>query len=206
MKPLLLVLTSLSEFHQTQVAREFELAYVPDAAQRGALITQRGAAIRVVLTIGTVGLTAGEMAAMPQLELVCALGVGYEKIDVEHARSRGVALANGAGTNDDCVADHAMGLLIAVVRQIPAFDSACRNGVWRDALPMLPQLAHKRMGILGLGTIGAKIMMPFSPFLTERSNWRQAWNPATRVAVGRCAWISSTFPQLYRWNRPVAAR
>ena len=91
MKPLLLVLTFLSEFHQAQIAEQFEVAYAPDAGQRAALITQRGAAIRVVLTIGTVGLTAGEMAAMPQLELVCAQGVGYEKIDLEYARSHGIA-------------------------------------------------------------------------------------------------------------------
>jgi D-3-phosphoglycerate dehydrogenase len=67
------------------------------------------------------------------------------------------ALANGAGTNDDCVADHALGLLLATVRAIPHLDSACRRGVWRDAAPMRPQLARKRLGILGMGAIGCKI-------------------------------------------------
>ncbi|MBC7705092.1 MAG: hypothetical protein H7274_14265 [Rhodoferax sp.] len=142
---------------QTQIAEQFERASAPDAEQRAAVITQRGPAIRVVLTIGTVGLTCDEMAAMPPLELVCALGVGYENIDVAHARLHGIALANGGETSGDCVADHAIGLLIAAVRQIPAFDSACRNGIWRNALPSLPQLAHKRRGMLGLGTIEARI-------------------------------------------------
>ncbi len=157
MKPLVLVLIPLSDAHRAQIAEQFDLLYAPTAAERAQQIAARGAEVRAVLTIGTVGLTAAEMDAMPALELVCALGVGYELIDVAHARGRGIALANGAGTNDDCVADHAFGLLIAAVRRIPETDRACRAGVWRDALPTAPQLAHKRMGILGLGTIGRKI-------------------------------------------------
>ena len=78
-------------------------------------------------------------------------------IDTAHARSRGIVLANGAGTNDDCVADHALALLLATVRAIPQLDEACRQGVWRDALPMRPQVARKRLGIVDLGQIGAKI-------------------------------------------------
>ena len=74
-----------------------------------------------------------------------------------HARLHGIALANGAGTRTDCVADHAIGLLIAAMPQIPAFDTACRSGIWRDALPSLPQLAHQHMGMLGLGSIAARI-------------------------------------------------
>ena len=56
-------------------------------ARRSARIASDGPRIRAVLTIGTIGLTAAEIDAMPALELVCALGVGYENIDVEHARA-----------------------------------------------------------------------------------------------------------------------
>jgi lactate dehydrogenase-like 2-hydroxyacid dehydrogenase len=55
------------------------------------------------------------------------------------------------------VADHAFALLLATVRAIPQLDRACRGGVWRDGLPMSPKLAGKRLGILGLGTIGRQI-------------------------------------------------
>ena len=44
---------------------------------------------------------------MPRLSLVCALGAGYENIAVAHAKARGIAVGSGAGTDDDCVADHA---------------------------------------------------------------------------------------------------
>jgi lactate dehydrogenase-like 2-hydroxyacid dehydrogenase len=63
----------------------------------------------------------------------------------------------GPGTNDDCVADHAMALLMAAVRRVPQSDEALRQGAWRTALPVLPNFSGKKMGILGLGQIGGKI-------------------------------------------------
>lgn len=157
MKPVLLALPFLAEEHCSQLSESFELIYAPDAAQAAAAIAAHGARITAVLTIGSTGLNAQQIDALPQLSLVCALGAGYENIAVSHAKARGVVVATGAGTNDDCVADHAWGLLIAAVRGIPKLDGLTRQGVWRTALPLPPNVSHKRMGIVGLGTIGKKI-------------------------------------------------
>ena len=157
MKPLLLAITFISDAHRARIAEHFDLLYVPAAQDRPGILAQRGQEVRLVLTVGPVGLTAQEMDAMPRLELVCALGAGYENIDVAHARTRGITVANGAGTNEDSVADHAIGLLLAVVRAIPVNDKACRAGVWRTALPLPGQVAHGRLGIRGMGAIGMKL-------------------------------------------------
>src|SRR5256885_442165 len=50
-----------------------------------------------------------------------------------------------------------LALLLAGMRGIVPLDAACRQGVWRDALPMRPKPSGKRLGILGLGTIGRQI-------------------------------------------------
>ena len=157
MKPLLLVMNPMSRTALEAIAARFELLVAPDDAQRAATIAARGAELDAVLTIGSVGLTAAEIDAMPRLTLVCVLGAGFENVAVDHARARGIVVATGAGTNDDCVADHAMALLLAVVRAVPRFDRACRAGVWRSALPVQPNVSHKRLGIIGLGAIGRKI-------------------------------------------------
>ena len=157
MKPVLLAITFLSEEHRAQLARSCELIYAPDAAQCTAAIAAHGATVQAVLTIGSIGLRADQMQALPRLSLVSALGAGFENIDVAYAKAHGIAVANGAGTNDDCVADHAWGLLLAVVRGIPQLDAKTRRGTWRTALPLPPGVSHKRMGIIGLGTIGQKI-------------------------------------------------
>lgn len=157
MKPVLLVLTFVADEHREQLARHYDVVYAPDAAQAASAIAARGPDVRAVLTIGSVGLTAAQIDALPALGFVSALGAGYENIDVAHARTRGIALANGTGTNDACVADHAFGLLLAVLRRIPQLDRLTREGVWRTELPILPNVSGKKLGILGLGAIGRKV-------------------------------------------------
>ncbi len=160
----LLVINTLSSEHQARLSERYDLTYASTTPERDAAIAAKGARFRAVLTIGVLGLTAAEMGAMPALELVCCMGAGYEMVDVDAARARGIALANGQGTNDDCVADHAFGLLIAAVRGFHSLDRQCREGVWRLAIPQPPNVSGKRLGILGLGTIGEKIARRASGF------------------------------------------
>ncbi|RFU44085.1 2-hydroxyacid dehydrogenase [Paraburkholderia sp. DHOC27] len=157
MKPSLLILIHLSETSLARIESAFDITYAPDDASRAAAIAQHGGTFRAVLTNGTTGLTEAEIDQMPQVGFVSALGAGYENIAVDHARGRGIAVANGAGTNDNCVADHAFALLLAVVRDLPQLDTATRQGAWRDNLPMRPNVSGKRLGILGLGHIGQKV-------------------------------------------------
>ncbi|MFM0043564.1 2-hydroxyacid dehydrogenase [Paraburkholderia sediminicola] len=157
MKPSLLVLISLNDASRAKVEAAFDVVYAPDVTQRTAAIAEHGETIRAVLTNGTNGLMAAEIDQMPQLEFVSALGAGYENLAIDHARSRGIVLANGAGTNDHCVADHAFALLLAAVRDVPQLDQATREGVLRDMLPMRPNVSGKRLGIVGLGNIGEKV-------------------------------------------------
>ena len=153
----LLVLNSLSSAHQAQIGAVYDLTYAPTPEQRAAAIASHGSKFRALLTIGVIGITSEEIAAMPKLELVCCMGAGYEGVPLEVTRARGIATANGAGTNDDCVADHAFGLLIGIVRRIRTLDRLCREGVWREVIPHPPNVSGKKLGILGLGTIGQKI-------------------------------------------------
>lgn len=153
----LLVLNQQTPEHLQQIGAVYDLVYAPTPAERAAAVAGRGRDIRAVLTIGTLGLTPDEIAAMPALELVCCMGVGYEGLPMDALRARGIVTANGAGTNDSTVADHAFGLILAIVRRIPERDRLCREGVWRDVLTMPPQLEGRRLGIFGMGAIGAKL-------------------------------------------------
>ncbi|CAG9271636.1 2-hydroxyacid dehydrogenase [Paraburkholderia caribensis] len=157
MKPSLLILIPLGDDSRARISVSFDIHYAPTHEARVQSIAKEGAAIRAVLTNGTTGLTADEMDQLPALEFVSALGAGYENIATTHAKARGIVLANGAGTNDDCVADHAMALLLAVVRDVPQRDRATREGIWRDTLPMRPSVSGKRLGVVGLGNIGLKV-------------------------------------------------
>ncbi|SFQ25138.1 2-hydroxyacid dehydrogenase [Variovorax sp. 770b2] len=163
----LLVLNSLSSAHQAQIAAVYDATYAFDAVARAAAIAEHGKAFRAVLTIGVIGITPEEIAAMPAVELICCLGAGYEGVPLETTRARGIVTANGAGTNDDCVADHAFGLLIGIVREFRKLDRLCREGVWREAIPQPANVSGKKLGILGLGTIGQKIAKRAAAFDME---------------------------------------
>ncbi|QHI96918.1 2-hydroxyacid dehydrogenase [Xylophilus rhododendri] len=163
MKPLLLVLVFLSEEHRALVAERFDMIYAPneqlgaDRRNGAAQIAARGQEIRVVLTNGTNGLLASEIAALPKLELVCTVGVGYENVALEAATARGIPVCNAAGTNDAAVADHAMAILLAAIRRLPFLNAGVRHGLWRDDIPRPPHVSGRRMGIFGLGAIGRQI-------------------------------------------------
>ncbi|ARU06836.1 hydroxyacid dehydrogenase [Comamonas serinivorans] len=153
----LLVLNPMTPAHEAQIAEHFELLYAPKPAQREAALAQHGARIRAVLTIGAIGLSAAEIDRMPALELICCLGAGYEQLDLPDLHRRGVVVANGAGTNAACVADHAFALVLAVLRQVRTMDRACRAGHWRTGMTAPAQASGKRLGIFGLGAIGLEI-------------------------------------------------
>jgi len=124
---------------------------------RAETIRLKGGRFRAVLTHGSAGLSSAELALLPGVEIICALGAGHENIDSEATRARGVVVTHGPGTNATTVADHAMALLLAAVRGIvPGYDSV-RRGEWAKWRVIRPLATGKRMGIMGLGTIGREI-------------------------------------------------
>jgi len=157
MKPDLLALIPVKDEYREMMARHFEVHHVPDVRDQTPERLAVHAEVRAILTNGTVGCRGELLAVLPKVELICALGAGYENIDLQAARKRGIAVGNGAGTNDSCVADHAMGLLLAAVRRIVRLDAHARAGGWRNTVPEPPNFSGKRMGILGMGTIGRKM-------------------------------------------------
>ena len=120
--------------------------------------------IRAVITNGTSGLKAPEVAALPDLEVICAIGAGYEGVDLVATAARGIAVSHGPGTNAAAVADHAMALLLSTVRDIRRLDAGAREGQWMEVRGPRPGLSGKRLGILGYGRIGEAVASRAVPF------------------------------------------
>ncbi|MBV6826518.1 NAD(P)-dependent oxidoreductase [Pseudomonas sp. PD9R] len=135
-----------------------------DVSAQALTRSAENATVRVVLTNGARGLDAVDIEALPALELICSIGVGHENIDVAYARSKNITVTNGAGVNADIVADHAMALLLAVVRSIPSMDRAARAETSLLHLRVDPGLHGKRLGLLGGGHISEKIAKRVSGF------------------------------------------
>jgi hydroxypyruvate reductase len=117
--------------------------------------------VRALITMGTAGATAQWMDAMPSLGLILCIGSGYERVDLDAARTRGIKVGNGPGVNASCVADLAMALVLSTVREVVEGDRFARTGTWNGNAAVrrsiTPGLGEMKLGILGLGDIGLRI-------------------------------------------------
>ncbi len=113
--------------------------------------------VRLVVTNGSAGLSADDMAALPALRWVLCTGVGHENVDLDAARSQGVQVSNTPGANGQTVADHAMALLLAISRDLLRLDQGVRAGRWEDLRQPRPAPHDRTLGLLGFGQIGQAI-------------------------------------------------
>jgi lactate dehydrogenase-like 2-hydroxyacid dehydrogenase len=151
----LVLVETINDYLPLLERQGFHLILAPTPAERAEAISRHSGQIDAVLTRGPLGLYADEIAALPNLKIICVIGAGYEQVDLQAAADRGLTVTNGAGVNASSVADHAMALLLSLVRDIPRCDAAVRRGEWPKI--MRPSLAGKRLGILGLGAVGMAI-------------------------------------------------
>ncbi|MEO8219598.1 MAG: C-terminal binding protein [Specibacter sp.] len=109
------------------------------------------------LLVGYASITAEIMDAMPSLKVIALLSMGFNNIDVEAARERGIWVTNIPGAATEEVATHALALTLAVARGLPFYSATVQSGQWnaRDTL-VPPRLSQTRLGILGLGRIGTR--------------------------------------------------
>ena len=101
--------------------------------------------------------TADLLARAPHLRVVARAGTGVDTIDVHAATRRGIAVMNAPGANTVSAGEHAMGLLLALVRRIPDAAAAMRRGDWDRKRFEGTELRGKTMGIVGLGRIGGHV-------------------------------------------------
>ncbi len=110
--------------------------------------------------------------SLPNLGLIACFTTGYDGVDVIWARSRGLQVSHSPGVNHEDVADHAMGLLLAAWRRIVEGDRQVRTGAWKPSEKALtPSLGGRRLGIVGLGNIGAAVARRAEAFGLSVSWW-----------------------------------
>ena len=149
----------LSNDVNQHLEREYDALALWQQTQSDEFLQQFGADFEVVVTSAAYGLTAAQIALLPNLRAVCSFGVGYDSIDVAALQQKNIVLSNTPDVLTDCVADLAMGLMIDVSRGISAGDRYIRKGLWgsKQRMGMQVRVSGKRLGILGLGRIGAAI-------------------------------------------------
>ncbi|KAL6653209.1 hypothetical protein ACP70R_012134 [Stipagrostis hirtigluma subsp. patula] len=147
--------------------RDFYASGAPLPAFLAAAAADPDPARAALVAAGGVALVDGAfLDAVPSLRFVVTTSAGVEHVDLAECKRRGVAVA-GAGTIFSAdVADHAVGLLIDVLRRVSAADRYIRQGLWpaRGDYPLGSKLGGKRVSIIGLGSIGSLIAKRLEAF------------------------------------------
>lgn len=146
-------------------SRGFTIDDPGDALEVGEA-ARRAAGVDAIIVGGTHPLGREVLEAAARLRVVSRQGVGMDNIDLETATRLGVPVCNTAGCNSDAVADHTMGLLLHLTRDLGRLDSRTRAGRgWEEGWPpTLTQLSGKTLAILGTGNIGRAVARRASAF------------------------------------------
>ena len=118
----------------------------------------------------------------PELRMISIWGTGTDNVDLAAAAGRGITVCNTAGVNAIAVAEHAIALMLAVARKIPAVDREMRSGAWpRETLV---QLHGKTLGVFGAGAIGAHVARFGRAFGMTTLAWSARGDAARLDAMG----------------------
>ncbi|SUS03387.1 Hydroxyacid dehydrogenase [uncultured Defluviicoccus sp.] len=112
--------------------------------------------------VGHARVTAELQAALPALEIISRRGVGYDRVDLAAARRLGKVVCIAAGGNDASVADHTIGLMLAVSRRFRESQNNMMAGNW--SILMGNDLFQKSVGVIGLGRIGRSLVQRLRGF------------------------------------------
>ena len=114
--------------------------------------------ITAVASSNSGGINAATIAKLPKLKVIAHFGVGYDTVDVDAARKRGIAVTNTPDVLTEEVADLALALLLATIRRVPQGDRYVREGKWlKGAMALTESLQGRTVGIIGMGRIGRAI-------------------------------------------------
>ena len=121
-------------------------------------------------------LTADLIAHAERLKVIGRAGVGVDNVDIEAATRRGIIVANAPESTVISAAEHTIGLLVALARNIPQAHAALKQGRWERSAYGGVELGGKTLGVLGFGRIGQQVarrglglgmrVVAFDPFVT----------------------------------------
>jgi len=181
-RPVVLLAESLAPSAVEQLGTGVEIRHV-DGTDRPALLAAVADADALIVRSAT-RVDAEVFAASRRLKVVARAGVGLDNVEVPAATARGVMVVNAPTSNIVSAAEHAVALLLAAARHIPAADASLRAGKWaRNALTGT-EINGKVAGIVGLGKIGQLVAHRLAAFGTSLIAYDPYVAPARAAQLG----------------------
>ncbi|UXA08596.1 phosphoglycerate dehydrogenase [Mycobacterium sp. SMC-2] len=180
--PVVLIADKLAQSTVAALGDQVEVRWVdgPDREKLLAAVPEADA----LLVRSATTVDAEVLAAAPKLKIVARAGVGLDNVDVDAATERGVLVVNAPTSNIHSAAEHALALLLAAARQIPAADASLREHAWKRSSFNGTEIFGKTVGVVGLGRIGQLVAQRLTAFGTHLVAYDPYVSPARAAQLG----------------------
>jgi len=180
--PVVLIADKLAQSTVAALGDQVEVRWVdgPDRPKLLAAVPEADA----LLVRSATTVDAEVLAAAPKLKIVARAGVGLDNVDVDAATERGVLVVNAPTSNIHSAAEHALALLLAAARQVPAADASLRAHAWKRSSFSGTEIFGKTVGVVGLGRIGQLVAQRIAAFGTHVIAYDPYVSPARAAQLG----------------------
>ncbi|WP_319518309.1 2-hydroxyacid dehydrogenase [uncultured Martelella sp.] len=145
---------------------QFTMRRYYEAEDKQAFVKEHAANIRGIATRGELGADRALIEALPALEIISVYGVGYDAVDLDAARERGIRVTNTPDVLTKDVADLGVAMMLCLSRGVVGAEAWVKSGNWAEKglYPLMHRIHGKRAGVLGLGRIGYEVARRLSGF------------------------------------------
>ena len=168
-KPDILQMGPYPDWDQEPLEAAFHMHRYFEADDKTAFLGAVGPKVRAIATRGELGANAAIIAACPNLEVISVYGVGFDTVDLDACRARGIRVTNTPDVLTNDVADLGVAMMLVQSRGMIGAETWVRDGSWakNGLYPLKRRVWGRRAGVLGLGRIGFEVAKRLAGFDME---------------------------------------
>jgi len=158
-KPPILQIGPYPQWDQEPLDAAFQVHRYFEATDKAKLLAEVGPSIKAFATRGELGANRGMIEACPNLQLISVYGVGFDAVDLQACRERGIRVTNTPDVLTNDVADLGVAMMLCQSRGMLGAETWVRDGSWagKGLYPLKRRVWGRRAGVLGLGRIGFEV-------------------------------------------------
>ncbi|MCJ9670737.1 MULTISPECIES: 2-hydroxyacid dehydrogenase [unclassified Neorhizobium] len=158
-KPDILLIGPYPEWDLVELEAQYNVLKLYEASDRDAFVSQHAAGIRAIATRGELGASADLIGKLPKLEVISVYGVGYDAVNLDACRARGIRVTNTPDVLTNDVADLGVAMMLVQSRGMIGAEAWVRDGSWgtKGLYPLKRRVWGRKAGVLGLGRIGFEV-------------------------------------------------
>jgi lactate dehydrogenase-like 2-hydroxyacid dehydrogenase len=159
MKPQILVIGPYPEWDMVELEKSYDVKKLYEASDRDAFIANEASQVTAIATRGELGASAELIGRLPNLKIVSVYGVGYDAVNLDACRERGIRVTNTPDVLTNDVADLGVAMMLCQSRGMIGAEQWVKDGSWaaKGLYPLKRKVWGRKAGVLGLGRIGFEV-------------------------------------------------